>query len=333
MGQLAPTPDFEVPPGYPLPWEVQVSHRFMVTYYKFAFWSSFNLDKPRRPSVIIWPPASDLTNLASPPDLSGVSSGDPVEDVCDAILAIIKWLAKEGEAVGQLVGDIVKALASPGTYPIRWALYQLAMRGWDTACTAHDILAHTGFMLPHGPRTYADNGELRWTNEIDHGLISLGSTLDGSFLQALMDAIDPFGNLDTDPSLLVPPHNPRERNYPYLPIRDVQLPSGSVIEFHRPWDYPTQSGPQTGLYQNVGEVSDMACGDLRAGRRLKSETHGYGGGGAERGKPEQDCSSRRDGHGEGEYGAVGSEADFEPGPLGEQACGFEGEDPAEHGSA
>jgi hypothetical protein len=257
VNQLAPTPDFEVPPGYPLPWEVQVSHRFMVTYYKFAFWSSFNLDKPRRPSVLIWPPASDLTNLASPPDLSGVSSGDPAEDFCDAVLAIIKWLAQEGEAVGQLVGDIVKALASPGTYPIRWALYQLAMWGWDTACTAHEILAHTGFMLPHGPRTYSDNGEQRWTNEIDHGLISLGSSLDGSFLQALMDAIDPFGNLDNDPSLLVPPHNPRDRNYPYLPIRDVQLPSGSVIEFHRPWDYPTQSGPQTGLYQNAGEVSDI----------------------------------------------------------------------------
>ena len=256
VAQVAPTPDFEVPAGYPLPWEVQVSHRFMITYYKFAFWSSFDLDKPRRPSVIITPPASDLTNLASAPDLSGVSSSDPIEDVCDAILAIVKWIGKEAEAVGQFLGDIVKALLSPGTYPIRWALWQAAMGAWDMVSTTHDILAHTGFMLPHGQLAY-DDGELRWANEIDNGLISLGSSLDGSFAQALADAVDPFGNLDNDPSLLVPPHNPRADPYPYLPVRDIQLPSGSVIEFHRPWDYPDQAGPETNLYGNVGEVSDI----------------------------------------------------------------------------
>ena len=30
-----------------------------------------------------------------------------------------------------------------------------------------------------------------------------------------------------------------------------------MIEFHRPWDYPDQCGPETGLYKNVGEVSDI----------------------------------------------------------------------------
>ena len=256
VSQLAPTPDFEVPYGYPLPWEVQVSYRFMITYYKFAFWSSFDLDKPPQPPVIITPPASDFSNLASAPDLSGVSSSDPIEDVCDAILAIVKWFVKEAEAVGQLLGDLVKALLSPGTYPVRWALWQAAMGAWDIVSTTHDILAHTGFMLPHGQVNY-DGGELRWANEIDNGLIALGNSLDGSFAQALADAVDPFGNLDNNPSLLVPPHNPRAEPYPFLPVRDVQLPSGSVIEFHRPWDYPEQCGPETGLYNNVGEVSDI----------------------------------------------------------------------------
>jgi hypothetical protein len=96
----------------------------MITYSKLAFWSGFDLGKPRRPDVIIWPPASDLTNLASAPDMSGVNSGDPVEDVCDAILAILKWLQKEAAAIGQLIGDIVQAIASPASYPLRWALYQ-----------------------------------------------------------------------------------------------------------------------------------------------------------------------------------------------------------------
>lgn len=258
VAQIAPTPGFDVPAGYPLPWEVQVSYRFMITYYKLAFWSSFNLDKPREPDVIIWPPASDLSNLASAPDMSGVSSSDPVEDVCDAILAILKWLGKEAEAAGQFVGDIVKALLSPGSYPFRWALWQLAMWAWDMVSTTHDIMAHTGFMLPHGQLNYPDNGELRLANEIDSGLISLGNSLDGSFAQALADATDPFGNLDKDPNLLIPPHNPRARPYPFLPVRTAQLPSGEVNEFRRPWGYPSQSRNAQGqLYPTPGEESNI----------------------------------------------------------------------------
>jgi hypothetical protein len=267
VAQVAPTPDFDVPAGYPMPWEVQVSYRFMITYYKLAFWSSFNLDKPRRPPVIIWPPASDFTNLASAPDLSGVSSSDPVEDVCDAILAVLSWLVKEGEAIGQLVGDLVQAVVSPATYPIRYGLWQLAMWAWDMVTTTHDILAHIGFMLPHGALAYPDDGETRWTNEIDQGLISLGNTIDGSFAQALLDATDPFGNLDKDPALLIPPHNPRAEPYPFLPVRTAQLASGSVNEFRRPWAYPSQSRNGAGqLYATPGEVSDARAEVDFAGR-------------------------------------------------------------------
>jgi hypothetical protein len=265
VSEIAPTPSFDVPAGYPLPWEVQVCYRFMITFYKFSFMSSFNLDKPRKPDVIIWPPASDFSDLASAPDLSGVSSSDPVEDVCDAILAIVKWFGKEAEAVAQLVGDVVKAIASPGTYPLRWALWQLAMWAWDIVSTTHDILAHTGFMYPHGQLVYPDNGELRIANEIDHGLVSLGNTLDGSFAQALADATDPFGHLDRDPSLLIPLHNPRAEPYPYLPVRGMQLPStdprvpsSNANEFRRPWAYPGESRNPAGLlYPTPGEVSDI----------------------------------------------------------------------------
>ncbi len=269
VAQLAPAPSFPVPSGYPLPWEVQASYRFMITYYKLAFWSSFELDKPRRPQVVLWPPASDFSDLASAPDLSGVSSSDPVEDVCDAILAILTWFGKEAEAVAQLVGDVVKAVLSPGTYPLRWALWQLAMWAWDMVSTTHDIMAHTGFMLPHGELVYPDDGELRLSNEIDHGLISLGDSLDGSFAQALADATDPFGHLDKDPALLVPPHNPRAQPYPFLPVRTAQLPSGEVNEFRRPWAYPDQSRAAAGArYPTPGELSDVR-GELDAAGRGK----------------------------------------------------------------
>ena len=147
---------------------------------------------------------------------------------------------------------------SLGTYPIRWALWQLAMWAWDMVSTTHDIMAHTGFMLPHGQLSYPDNGELRMANEIDQGLISLGDSLDGAFAQALADATDPFGNLDKDPNLLIPPHNPRAQPYPFLPVRTAQLPSGDVNEFRRPWAYPSQSrNSQGNLYMTPGEESDI----------------------------------------------------------------------------
>lgn len=267
LSEVAPAPDFKVPNGYPLPWEVQTSYRFMISFYRLTFWGGFDLDKPRQPDLIIWPPASDFSDIASAPDFSGVNSSDPVEDVCAIILALFEWLFHEVEAIGKLAGDIIKALVSPGTYPLRWALYQLAMYGWDMVSNAHEILAHTGFVIPHGELTY-DNGELRQPNEIDHALIELGNTVDGAFLQALTDANDPFGHLDADPSLIIEPTNPRNDLYPLLPVRPRQVhdDNSSFLdpnrqapnEFRRPWAYPVLSRRKDGtLYATPTEVSNV----------------------------------------------------------------------------
>ncbi len=268
LHQAAPKPGFSVPAGYPLPWEVKLSYRFMITYYKKAFWSGFDLGKPRAPEVIIWPPASDWANLASPPDFSGVNSSDPVEDVCDAIAALVEWIYNEAQAAGQIAGDIVKALASPGSYPLRLLLYELAMLAWDMTSAVHDILAHTGFMLPHGGQVYPDNGELKLSNEIDQGLISLGHSLDASFLQALADAADVIGNLDGGVTASL--HNPRDPRYPFLPVRGKQAANDddfpntnpNANEFRRPWAYPEMSRrppPSQALYPTPTELSDIAA--------------------------------------------------------------------------
>lgn len=267
INAVAPMPDFDVPRGYPLPWEVATSYRFMCTFYRLTFWGGLHLDKPPAPDVISWPPASDVSDLASVPDLSGVSSGDPVEDLCGLLRALFDWIKHEAEAVAKLVGDIVKAIASPGTYPLRWALYQLAMYGWDIVTNVHEILSHVGFMLPHGELTYG-NGELRQPNEIDAALIQLGNTVDNAFLQALTDANDPLGNLDRDPSLIVEPTNPRNDRYPLLPVRPHQVhdDDSSILdpnrqapnEFRRPWAYPVWSRrPDGSLYDTPTEVSDV----------------------------------------------------------------------------
>jgi hypothetical protein len=236
---IAPTPSFEVPSGYPLPWEVKVCYRFMISFYKLSFNQGFALKKPRAPEVIIWPPASDFTDLASAPDFSGPSSGDPVEDVCNAIKSLLDWIKKEAEAALKLAGDLVKMLASPFSYPLRAGLHELAMLGWNIATGAHEILAHTGFVYPHGETLY-DDGELAVPNEIDTALITLGMTTDAAFVEALSHATDPLGNLDLSSSGLGDLRDPQQP-FPFLPVREVQDRDHKPNEFRRPWAYPDKS--------------------------------------------------------------------------------------------
>ena len=253
---IAPAQSFEVPPGYPLPWEVKVCYRFMISFYKLSFNDGFDLKKPRTPKVVTWPPASDFTDLASAPDFSGPSSGDPADDVCNAIKAIIDWIKKEVEAAIKLGGDIVKALASPFSYPLRAGLHELAMIGWNIATNAHEILAHTGFVYPHGERLYSD-GELAVPNEIDTALITLGSTDDAAFAEALAHANDIMGNLDVGTEGLGDLRNPLAP-YPFLPVRAAQDYHHNPNEFRRPWAYPSQSRGDNGkLYDTPLELWDV----------------------------------------------------------------------------
>jgi hypothetical protein len=248
---IAPTPSFPVPPGFPMPWEIQTMYRIMISFYKFSFTGSWELEKPQSPDPIIVPPASDVENLFQPPDFSGVDSSNPVADVCEALLALVEWVGKELGDAAKLAGDLVKMVVSPLTYPLREGLYEIAMAVWDVITKTHEVLAHTGFMIPHGEQLYPETGELRLPNEIDLPLITLGGTVDGAFQQALADAFDPLANLDKDPSLFAAGHPIPDSRYPLNPVwllnTDV-TESGSIeytpsvgVEYKRPWDYPDMS--------------------------------------------------------------------------------------------
>lgn len=248
LDDIAPPlpPGLTVPRGFPLPWQIQTMYRIMITFYKFSYNGTWELEKPKRPDFIIWPPASDFENLLQPPDFSGVSSGDPLVDVCEAFIALVEYAVKQiGNAI-KLAGDLIKMATSPGTYPIRLGLWELAMLVWDVVMKTHDLMAHTGFTQPHAEQLYP-NGELRLPNEIDLPLITLGASADGAFRQALADAIDPLGNLDTDGSLLVD-HPIPDARYPLYPVLRYSIDAAGKLgtppegwEYHRPWAYPDKS--------------------------------------------------------------------------------------------
>jgi hypothetical protein len=244
LNAIAPPPPFRVCKGFPLPWEIKTTYKIMYTFYTIIYKGSWELQKPKKPDFIILPPASDISNLFQPPDLSGVNSSNPASDVCDAIAALFEWVVKEIEAAIQLVGDIIKMLMSPLTYPIRLALYELAMLVWDIVTKTHEVMAHTGYFTPH-PDSFYPDGELRLPNEIDLPLITLGGTVDSAFLAALADAVDPFGNLDTNPDVIGTGHSVKDPNYPYYPVLRYHT-DGSTEgwEYRRPWAWPNLSPVQ-----------------------------------------------------------------------------------------
>ncbi len=244
---IAPTPTFkdEVPPGFPMPWQIQTMYQIMIFFYKFTFEGSWELQKPRKPDFVIVPPWSDVENLFQPPDFSGVDSSNPAVDVCEAIIALVEWGLKELGAAAQLAGDLVKMAASPGTYLLRLGLYDLSMMVWDVITKTHEVLAHTGFMTPHGEVRYS-GGELRLPNEIDVPLITLGGTVDAAFQEALAAALDPIGHLDKDSRVFAAGHDIPDASYPFYPVLQYTVqPNGTRAyepwEFRRPWAYPDKS--------------------------------------------------------------------------------------------
>ena len=132
----------------------------------------------------------------------------------------------------------------PVTYLIRLGIYDIAMMIWNVISRTHEILAHTGFHIPHAQQTYP-SGELRWSNEIDIPMITLGGTVDSAFLQALAAAFDPLGNLDRDQTAIGVGHSVSDRNYPFYPVLRYRITDTPELverwEFRRPWAYPTVS--------------------------------------------------------------------------------------------
>lgn len=244
LAGIAPNPTIDVPVGFPLPWQVQTIYRIMITFYKLSFRGTWEMEKPRKPDFIIFPPASDFQNLFQPPDLSGIDPTNPVDDICGLFVALVDWALKSLEAAGKLVEDLIKMAVSPATYLLRLGLYELAMIVWDVTTKAHEILAHTAFFSPHSKQTYPD-GELRLPDEIDHPLITLGGTVDAAFRAALAAAFDPLGNLDQNQDVIGDGHSVSDDRYPYYPVRTYDGPGvagkSDGFEFHRPWAYPTTS--------------------------------------------------------------------------------------------
>jgi hypothetical protein len=248
---VAPDPTRHIPEGFPLPWEVMTAYRFMLSWFKRQYATSFKMDQPQRPHLFT-PPLSDITNLLGPPDFSGVSTvDDPLSKTCVVVLAALDWVFKELENTAQLLYDIAKTVASALTWPERMSIYYCVISPtWHAAEQMRMVLVHLGYLMPQSEARW-DNGELKHPNEVDEALITLGHSVDSAFAAALAAVADPLGNLDTNPALTkVGVRDVMRAKNPWLPVRltpgEKPAPLGlrwisDVDEFQRPWAFPDRN--------------------------------------------------------------------------------------------
>jgi hypothetical protein len=249
---VAPDPSASVPKipeGFPLPWQIMASYRFMLSFFKRSYISTADLDRPQPPTVFT-PPSSDFD--FGPPDFSGVASSDePISQSCGAVLAVLDWLFKTLEKVGQILYDIAKTVASAATWPARQTLYELVtLPLWESSENIRMVMVHLGYLMPQSESRYP-NSDLRRPNEVEGSLITLGHSVDSAFRQALDSAFDPLGNLDKDPSLInVGVRNVLGAPNPWLPVRVTKgkrppiiagALTGDVVEYQRPWMFPNRN--------------------------------------------------------------------------------------------
>jgi len=237
---IAPDPEDmkNVPEGFPLPWQMQATYRFMLSWLKRSYLSSFALDRPEDPKIFTVPPEDfDFP----PPDFSGVDpNDDPVSQTCETVAALLDWLWKSIKKLAELCYDTAKMILSAATIlPRSLIYYRLTLPMWTAAESTRMLLVHMGFLMPMAEKR-SPGGELIRVNEIDNVLITLGGSADDAFKQALADAMDAFGNLDMDPDLLNrPTREVLGAPNPWLPVREVNGPT--VVEFQRPWTFPDQN--------------------------------------------------------------------------------------------
>ena len=168
QAQLPPDPPlgFTVPPGFPLPWQVQTAYKLMLSFFKRAYMDDFDLPLPPAPGAAgpaQWP---DFGNLTIDPSSVGSVFTSIIDDI--------------GKAAGDILNSFasfISLLTDPLSLPLRQALYNnLTLPAWQGARSLRHMLVEFGYLTPQSFEVDGA-GRLKHPNEIDFRLITLGNSL------------------------------------------------------------------------------------------------------------------------------------------------------------
>jgi hypothetical protein len=210
---------------------LQSTYHILFRYFKFSTLDGFAHEKPMPPDVF---PNLDFPQLTDPLD-EGPGSGDDDDfNILDLLLSILAIIALIAEVAVWLATVLPAIVADLGTYgPRLLAYYTIELPLYYMLKAERSILVMTGYLHP-------------MDDEIDDGLITIGSDDHSHFIDLLAAMDDIFGFVinETQPSYSVPDSS-FPRTHPYDAVHN------EFNEFNHPWDYPdtpvepcpTYSGP------------------------------------------------------------------------------------------
>lgn len=210
---------------------IQSTYHLLFRYFKFSTLDGFSHEKPSPPDLF---PNLDFPQLTDPLDEAPGSSDDSDFNLLDLILSILSIIALIAEIAIWLATVLPAIILDLATYgPRLLAYYTIELPLYYMLKAERAILVMTGYMHP-------------MDDEIDDGLITIGSDNHAKFIDLLASMDDIFGFVinQTPPSYSVP-----DTEYPHTHPYDAD--KNEFNEFNHPWDYPltpvepclTYSGP------------------------------------------------------------------------------------------
>ncbi|KAH9208921.1 hypothetical protein DL95DRAFT_527156 [Leptodontidium sp. 2 PMI_412] len=155
--------DFKTPEGFPFPWEIKAAYRFMLSWFKRSFMSTWNMPCPQPPKVYMPPLVPDIP-LPVPPDFSGVNPDDePIVQGCEVLAAILDWFVKQIEEIGKFIYDWIKSIASMITYPLREEIYEHStLPMWEAGESIRMVLCHLRYIMPQSAQDWAGTNDMKF---------------------------------------------------------------------------------------------------------------------------------------------------------------------------
>ena len=204
---------------------IQETYLTLFRYLKLSTLDGFSNEKPPPPEVF---PNLDFPQLTDPHD-DAPGEGDDDMSFWDWVLAILRfilWIAAVAIWLATILPAIVLDL---GTYgPRLLAYYTIELPLFFMIKAERSLMVMTGYFHP-------------MQDEIDLGLIQIGNSNHGSFLQLLADVDDILGTgLEVGGPVAEPVP---DRAFPH----QTKFESGGLLntvlnqsseEYHHPWDYP-----------------------------------------------------------------------------------------------
>jgi len=211
--------------GRPKTETIQETYLTLFRYLKMSTLDGFSHEKPSPPEVF---PNLDFPVLTDPHD-DQPGEGDDDMSLLDWILAILRFILWIVAVVVWLATILPAILLDVATYaPRLLAYYTIELPLFLLLKAERSVLVMTSYFHP-------------MQDEIDLGLIQIGTNDHGNFLQVLAAVDDILGTgLDVGP---VPAEPVPDKNYPHQTkfedegLLDAVL-NRSSEEYHHPWEYP-----------------------------------------------------------------------------------------------